>query len=162
MITEKDRMYLRRCVALAATALEKGNSPFGSILVSKDGEVLFEDHNRDAGGDNTRHPEFEIAKWAIAHLPEEERKDAVVYTSGEHCSMCASAHGLAGLGRIVHASSSEQLQEWKKDLGVEPGMLKGLAITEVLRDIRVDDPDPELSEEIKTLQYEYYRGRTKS
>lgn len=156
MITEKDRRYLRRCVELAREALEKGNSPFGSVLVSKDGEVLFEDHNRDADGDNTRHPEFEIAKWAIAHLPEEDRRDAVVYTSGEHCSMCASAHGLAGLGRIVYASSGEQLKEWKKDMGIEDGMLRGLAITEVLRDVQVDGPDPELSGEVKKLQYEYH------
>ncbi|SOC41912.1 nucleoside deaminase [Salinicoccus kekensis] len=156
MITEKDRRYLRRCVELAREALEKGNSPFGSVLVSKDGEVLFEDHNRDADGDNTRHPEFEIAKWAIAHLPEEDRRDAVVYTSGEHCSMCASAHGLAGLGRIVYASSGEQLKEWKKDMGIEDGMLRGLAITEVLRDVQVDGPEPELSGEVKKLQYEYH------
>ncbi|CAM4192860.1 nucleoside deaminase [Lacicoccus alkaliphilus] len=161
MITEKDRKYLRKCVALAAAALEKGNSPFGSILVSKDGEVLFEDHNRDAGGDNTRHPEFEIAKWAIANLTEDERKESVVYTSGEHCSMCASAHGLAGLGRIVYATSSEQLQEWKEELGAERGMLKGLAVTEVLRDIQLDGPEPELAEAIKALHYEYHRGRTK-
>ncbi|MCD2138572.1 nucleoside deaminase [Salinicoccus halitifaciens] len=157
MITEKDRRYLRRCVELAREALEKGNSPFGSVLVSKDGEVLFEDHNRDAEGDNTRHPEFEIAKWAIAHLPEEDRRDTVVYTSGEHCSMCASAHGLAGLGRIVYASSGEQLKEWKKDMGIEDGMLRGLDVTEVLRGVQADGPDPELSGEVKKLQYEYHR-----
>ena len=156
MITIQDRKYLQRCVELAADAFEKGNSPFGSILVSKDGDVLFEDHNRDAKGDNTRHPEFEIAKWAVNNLTEEERKEAVVYTSGEHCSMCASAHGLVGLGRIVYASSSKQLKEWQKDLGVESGLLKGLAVPEVLNGIQVDGPDEELAEEVKELQYKYH------
>ncbi|WP_462419645.1 nucleoside deaminase [Salinicoccus sp. Marseille-QA3877] len=156
MITIQDRKYLQRCVELAADAFEKGNSPFGSILVSKDGDVLFEDHNRDAEGDNTRHPEFEIAKWAVNNLTEDERKEAVVYTSGEHCSMCASAHGLVGLGRIVYASSSKQLKEWQKDLGVESGLLKGLAIPEVLNGIQVDGPDEELAEEVKELQYKYH------
>lgn len=158
MITDKDRKYLQRCVELATDAFKKGNSPFGSILVSKDDAVLFEDHNRDADGDNTSHPEFEIAKWAVGNLTEDERTEAVVYTSGEHCSMCASAHGLVGLGRIVYASSSEQLKKWQKDLGVESGLLKGLSITEVLNDIQVDGPDDELSEEIKKLQYEYHGG----
>lgn len=157
MMTEKDRRYLKRSVELAAEALEKGNSPFGSILVSKDGEVLFEDHNRDAEGDNTRHPEFEIAKWAVNNLSEEERKEAVVYTSGEHCSMCASAHGLVGLGRIVYASSSSQLKEWHKDLELASGVLKGLSITEVLNGVQVDGPDVKLSEEVKSLQYKYHR-----
>lgn len=158
MITDNDRGYLERCVELAARALEKGNSPFGSILVSKDGEILFEDHNRDAEGDNTRHPEFEIAKWAVNNLSEDERKEAVVYTSGEHCSMCASAHGLVGLGRIVYASSGRQLKEWQKDLGLASGLLKGLSITEVLNGVQVDGPDEKLSEEVKALQYKYHRG----
>lgn len=79
MITDNDRGYLERCVELAAEALEKGNSPFGSILVSKDGEILFEDHNRDAEGDNTRHPEFEIAKWAVNNLSEDERKCCIYF-----------------------------------------------------------------------------------
>ena len=158
MVTDKDREYLKRSVDLAAEALEKGNSPFGSILVSKDGEVLFEDHNRDAEGDNMRHPEFEIAKWAVNNLSEYDRKEAVVYTSGEHCSMCASAHGLVGLGRIVYASSGRQLKEWQKDLGVEAGLLKGLSVTEVLSGVRVDGPDEKLSEEVKELQYKYYQG----
>lgn len=157
MITDKDREYLERSVELAAEALEKGNSPFGSILVSKDDEVLFEDHNRDAEGDNTRHPEFEIAKWSVNNLSEAERKEAVVYTSGEHCSMCASAHGLVGLGIIVYASSSKQLKEWHKEMGLESGLLKGLSITEVLNGVQVDGPDEKLSEEVKALQYKYHR-----
>lgn len=158
MITAQDRKYLQRSVELASEALEKGNSPFGSILVSKEAEVLFEDHNRDAEGDNTRHPEFEIAKWAVNNLTENERKEAVVYTSGEHCSMCASAHGLVGLGRIVYASSGKQLKEWQKDLGVDSGLLKGLSVTEVLNGVQVDGPDEALSEEVKKLQYKYHRG----
>jgi hypothetical protein len=44
-----------------------------------------------------------------AHLTPEQRAGATVYTSGEHCAMCAAAHGWVGLGRIVYASSSAQL-----------------------------------------------------
>jgi len=70
--------------------------------------------------------------------------------------MCASAHGLVGLGRIVYASSGRQLQKWQKNLGVEPGPLKGLPITEVLNGVQVDGPDEKLSEEVKALQYKYH------
>lgn len=158
MINETDRIYLKRCVELAEEALEKGNAPFGSLLLSRDGEVLFEDHNRNAGGDETRHPEFEIARWAASNLSEEERCAATVYTSGEHCSMCASAHGLASLGRIVYASSSEQLKHWHEDLGVESGNLRGLSIPEVIRGVEVDGPDEELSEAVRKLQYTYQKS----
>jgi len=60
--------HLRRCVELAAEALADGDEPFGSVLVAADGTVLAEDRNRVAGGDQTRHPEFELARWAAANL----------------------------------------------------------------------------------------------
>src|SRR5690625_7476639 len=109
MIQESDMPYLKRCVELAKEALDAGDEPFGSVLVSADGKILFEDRNRVAGGDQTRHPEFEIARWAAANLSPEDRKKATVYTSGEHCPMCAAAHAWVGLGRIVYVSSSKQL-----------------------------------------------------
>ena len=158
MITGDDKKYLKRSVELAQKALETGNSPFGSLLVSEEGEILFEDHNRDADGDQTKHPEYAIAKWAAENLSAAERKNSVVYTSGEHCSMCSSAHALAGLGRIVYASSSAQLKAWQKELGItERSALKGLSIEEVINDTEIDGPDEELSEQVKQLQLEYYK-----
>lgn len=73
MLTDQDREFLRRCIELAATALESGDEPFGSVLVSAEGAVLFEDHNRVSGGDHTQHPEFAIARWAAHNLRPAER-----------------------------------------------------------------------------------------
>ena len=151
MITEEDRKYLKRCIELAETAAEKGDEPFGSVLVSATGEILFEDHNHVAGGDHTQHPEFAIARWAANHLAPEEREKATVYTSGEHCPMCSAAHGWVGLGRIVYASSSAQLAEWQKEMGVAPSPVKNLSIQEVLHHADVDGPDEELAEEVRKL-----------
>lgn len=151
MITEEDRKYLKRCIELAETAAEKGDEPFGSVLVSANGEILFEDHNHVAGGDHTQHPEFAIARWAANHLVPEEREKATVYTSGEHCPMCSAAHGWVGLGRIVYASSSAQLAEWQKEMGVAPSPVKNLSIQEVLHHADVDGPDEELAEEVRKL-----------
>lgn len=151
MITEKDMEYLKRCVELAEEAVNKGDAPFGSVLVSKDGEILFEDHNHISGGDNTQHPEFAIARWAAANLSPEERKAATVYTSGEHCSMCSSAHGLVGLGRIVYASSSKQLVEWQKEMGIESSPIYNTPVEEIIRDADVDGPVLELADKIKAL-----------
>lgn len=159
MITDKDRHYLERCVALAKTALEVGDQPFGSLLVSQDGEVLFEDHNHISNGDHTQHPEFAIARWAAQHLSPEERANATVYTSGEHCPMCAAAHGLVGLGRIVYASSSKQFQKWQKELGVEDGNVKGLAIQDVIENTEVDGPVDELAKKVRSFHEKYY-GRS--
>ena len=151
-ITEQDLVHLRRCVELAREGIEAGDEPFGSVLVDADGEVRFEDRNRVAGGDETRHPEFEIARWAAEHLTPDERAAATVYTSGEHCPMCSAAHGWVGLGRIVYVASSAMLTGWLSEWGVAPGPVEPLPIQDVVRDAVVDGPAPELVEEIKELQ----------
>jgi tRNA(Arg) A34 adenosine deaminase TadA len=156
MVNDTDIKHLRRCVELAKMALEKGDQPFGSVLVSASGEVLFEDHNHIASGDHTQHPEFAIARWAAANMTAEERSKATVYTSGEHCPMCAAAHGWVGLGRIVYASSSEQLVQWLEELGVEPTRVRNLPIQDVIRDTIVEGPVPELAEQVRQLHYQYY------
>ena len=90
-MNESDIEHLRRCVELAREALDAGEEPFGSVLVAADGTVLAEDHNRTAGGDQTRHPEFELARWAAGNMTPADRAAATVYTSGEHCPMCSAA-----------------------------------------------------------------------
>ncbi|HRO29101.1 MULTISPECIES: nucleoside deaminase [Micrococcaceae] len=157
MITDTDRGHLRRCVELAEAALGSGNEPFGSVLVSADGAVLLEDHNRVGGGDATRHPEFAIARWAAGHLSPDQRSTSVVYTSGEHCAMCSAAHAWVGLGRIVYASSSAQLGRWFRGLGVPPGPVAALSIRQVAPGVPVDGPDEELAEQVRRLHHRYHR-----
>lgn len=148
--------HLRRCVELATEALDKGDEPFGSVLVSADGEVLFEDHNHVASGDRTRHPEFEIARWAAANMTPEARAEATVYTSGEHCPMCAAAHGWVGLGRIVYASSSEQLTAWLTELGVPAPPVRTLPIRDVAPNVAVEGPVPGLAEQVHDLHRRFH------
>lgn len=150
-LTGTDRRHLRRCVELARQALAAGDEPFGSVLVGGDGTTLFEDHNHVAGGDGTQHPEFAIARWAAEHLPATDRAAATVYTSGEHCPMCAAAHAWVGLGRIVYATSSAQLTAWLTDWRVPPGPVAPLPIGRVAPGIPVDGPDPDLAPQVREL-----------
>ena len=135
-ISDNDRTWLRRAVDLAREALDAGDEPYGSVLVSASGEELFADRNRVSDGDRTRHPEFAIARWA-----------AVVYTSGEHCAMCAAAHGWVGLGRIVYAASSAQIAGWS----TTPSPIAVLPIAQVIPGAVVDGPDEELAAVVEKL-----------
>jgi tRNA(Arg) A34 adenosine deaminase TadA len=146
-----DRRHLTRCVDLAEAALATNNDPFGSVLVGSDGTVLYEDHNRTAGGDETRHPEFEIARWAAENLTAEARAGATVYTSGEHCPMCSAAHAWVGLGRIVYAGSSAQLVEWRTSFGALPGPVAALPVQVIAPGIPVYGPEPSLSARLRDL-----------
>jgi tRNA(Arg) A34 adenosine deaminase TadA len=149
--SDHELRHLRRCVQLATEALEAGDEPFGSVLVAADGTVLAEDRNRVAAGDRTRHPEFELARWAAANLTTAERAAATVYTSGEHCPMGAAAHGWVGLGRIVYVASSRQLAAWLAELGVPPPPVRTLPIQEVVPGLTVQGPVPGLADEVHDL-----------
>lgn len=152
--------HLERCVELATEALEAGDQPFGSVLVSADGIVLAEDRNRIAGGDETRHPEFALARWAAENLAPAERATATVYTSGEHCAMCSAAHAWVGLGPIVYAASTEQYLTWLAALGVPPAPVLPLAINQVAPNIAVSGPFPEVSDRVGALHRRYFQAVT--
>ncbi|MGW0337898.1 nucleoside deaminase [Streptomyces sp. NPDC003011] len=158
VVKDAELPHLRRCVELAAEALEAGDEPFGSVLVGGDGTVLAEDHNRVASGDRTRHPEFALARWSAARLTPGERAAATVYTSGEHCPMCAAAHAWVGLGRIVYVASSKQLADWLDELGVPAPPVRTLPVQEVAPGVRVDGPVPELVGDVRALHRRFHRA----
>jgi tRNA(Arg) A34 adenosine deaminase TadA len=157
MLSDIDLRHLHRCIDLARQALATGSPPFGSLLVSAEGKVLVEDYNQIHSGDRTHHPEMGVARWATAHLAPAERARATVYTSGEHCAMCAAAHGWVGLGRIVYATSAAQLAAWLAEWGVPRGRVRDLSIQEVLSAVEVDGPAPELANEIHELHRQFFR-----
>lgn len=152
MVSEKELGYLRRCVELARQALEAGDAPFGSVLVNAKGEVLQEDRNRTVTESNVSlHPEFTLAIWAQKNLSPQERENCVVYTSGEHCPMCSTVHANVGLGKIVYASSSKQLVQWRQELDLKPGPVNPLPIMQVAPGLEVEGPVENLAEEIREL-----------
>jgi tRNA(Arg) A34 adenosine deaminase TadA len=156
MVTDTDIQHLRRCLELAAEAIDAGDEPFGSVLVGGDGAVLAEDRNRETSeADPTRHPEFALARWAARHLDSEERATATVYTSGEHCPMCAAAHGWVGLGRIVYASSSAQTGVWLTDLGAGPSPVRAIPIQDIAPRVTVEGPVAGLDAEVHELHRRY-------
>ena len=151
-ISEADLVHLHRAVELAREAVAVGDAPFGSVLVDASGVERFADRNREVTmGDPTRHPEFEIARWAATNLTAEERAGATVYTSGEHCPMCAAAHAWVGLGRIVYVASAEQISRWRRDLGAPTVPVRVAAIRDVAPELHVEGPIDELLPEVRAL-----------
>jgi tRNA(Arg) A34 adenosine deaminase TadA len=156
-LDDTHRQHLRRCVELAREALEAGDDPFGSVLVGADGTVLAERRNRERTGQPLAHPEIDLALWAGEHLTPEDRAGSTVYTSGEHCAMCSAAHGWVGLGPIVYAVSSRQLDEWRREWAAGPSPVLTLPVTEVLPGVTVLGPDPELEGEMRELHEQAFR-----
>lgn len=157
-LSDLDVELLARCVELARVALDDGDEPFGSVLVDADGKILFEDRNRVQSGDATQHPEFAIARWAAENVAPVRRVRATVYTSGEHCPMCAAAHAWVGLGRIVYATSSQQLSQWLGEWGVPAAPVAALPITTVAPRVVTDGPAPQFEAEMKALYEARFRS----
>jgi tRNA(Arg) A34 adenosine deaminase TadA len=149
-LSPQDLGHLRTAVALAREAFDAGDQPFGTLLVDPDGSVLWSGRNHAGAGDETQHPELAAAQWS-ARLTPQERAQCTVYTSGEHCVMCAAAHGWMGLGRIVYALSSEQLLAWRREWGDPEPAVAPLPINAVAPLVPVDGPAPELEEELRAL-----------
>jgi tRNA(Arg) A34 adenosine deaminase TadA len=109
---ETDERHLKRAIQLAASAREAGDMPFGSLLVGPTGEVLAEARNTVLSeGDITAHPELKLARWAGRRLTADVARMTTMYTSCQPCPMCSGGIARSGLGRVVFALSTEQLQE---------------------------------------------------
>jgi tRNA(Arg) A34 adenosine deaminase TadA len=127
------------------------------MLVGANGQTLYEDHNRVTDDDQTLHAELGVIRWAVANLAPVQRIRATLYTSCEHCPMCAATHAWAGLGRIVYATSNVQLTDWLIEWDVPAPPVAMLPVRSVAPRAVVDGPAPELEEEIKALYEVRYR-----
>ena len=156
-LTENDLKHLKRCLTLAAESVRAGDKPFGSILVNEKNDVIAEARNRVNELTALAHPEYELAKWAAENLSPEQRKQTKMYTSGEHCPMCAAAHGWVGLGEIIYLSSARQLQQWLGEMNIPASPIRFYPVEEIVPGIKVKGPaEGEMLQEIKNLHKEYY------
>lgn len=155
-LNESDMQHLRRCLTLAEAALEAGDQAFGSVLADASGKMLAEARNRDREVGPLAHPELELADWATQNLELAERGSTTLYTSGEHCPMCAAAHGWARLGRIVYIASSQQFAQWQREMGATASPVSNLPIQSIVPGIEVVGPVDSLTEQIKALHVRYY------
>lgn len=161
-LTSADKYFLMVCIGLAEEALKAGDSPFGSILVDANGNVLAKARNKINELNALAHPEYELAAWASNNLTRKEHQESTMYTSGEHCPMCASSHGIAEIGSIVYAASGRQLNQWLKELNVSPPLINLIPIEDIVNDIIVRGPaERELLEKIKNLHIKAHTHKRK-
>lgn len=155
-LTPEDYHHLKECVVLAKEALQAGDEPFGSILVDIENKVIARAKNQVNTLNVLSHPEIELAYWAIENLSAEERQQTTMYTSGEHCPMCAAAHGLVQFGSLVYLSSAEELGSWLKEFNGKQAPINFIPCRDIIKNTQIKGPGiGVLLEEIKALHQEY-------
>lgn len=104
--------HMREAFELARAAVDRGDNPFGSVLVRND-EVVMRESNRVVTADDVRrHPELHLAHRACRELTAAERAETVMYTSTEPCPMCAGGMRSAGFDRVVYSVGGDEIGDF--------------------------------------------------
>ena len=107
-----DAYFLRLAIQQAKEARERGNHPFGAILVNESGEVLLSAQNTvNTAHDATGHAETNLMRKASQVYPREFLRRCTMYTSTEPCAMCSGATYWAGVGKVVYGLSEADLYQ---------------------------------------------------
>jgi tRNA(adenine34) deaminase len=111
-IRHHDAEHLRRAIGLAREARERGNAPFGAVLVGEGGKTLAEGKNTvRTERDVTGHAEANLVRAAWRSLDAKTLASSTLYASSEPCPMCSGAIFWAGVGRVVYGLGADRIYE---------------------------------------------------
>ena len=102
-----DEIFIVKTYQLAQSAQEKGNHPFGALLVV-DGEIVLTAENSVVSdNDITRHAELNLVSNASQALDPATLAGSTLYTSTAPCLLCTAVILAAMIGKIVYSVSYE-------------------------------------------------------
>jgi tRNA(adenine34) deaminase len=118
--------YLRRCLDLAVTARDQGNTPVGSVVVL-DGVIIGEGTEAlPKGSSITGHAEILACQAALDATGRRDLAGSVLYSTAEPCFMCAYAIRQLRIALVVY--------------GIETPIIGGItSIHPILTDPALDD-----------------------
>ena len=112
---------MARALQLAETAANRGQTPFGAVIVDRDGQLVGEGHNTvRADRDPTAHGEIVAVRDAWRRLGAWQRLvGSTLYTSCEPCLLCAFVITQIGIGRVVFAARGTDVPTHRPLLGAD-------------------------------------------
>ncbi len=122
-VSPADEIHLRHAIAVARSAREAGNPPFGAILVSGEDIIIEAENTALTLGDPTGHAETNLVRIAATLLARDALQSSTMYASTEPCAMCSGAIYWAGIGRVVYALAENELAEMVPSDDVAAGLV---------------------------------------
>ncbi len=108
-MNEVDATFLRRAIQLAKEAREKGQEPFGAVLV-KNNEIMAEGGNQIyALSDPTAHAENALIREYCQKHKIMNLEGYSLYCSTEPCMLCCGAVFWARISKVVFSVSQKML-----------------------------------------------------
>lgn len=156
---QSHEFYLRRCIEISKESRAHGNTPFGALLVDKDGNILMEQENIEITDKVcTGHAEATLAARASHEYSRDFLWNCTLYTTAEPCSMCAGAIYWANIGRVVYGMTEKRLLELTGSNEQNPTF--DLPCREVFshgqKDVQVLGPFPEVEVEAAKVHEGYW------
>lgn len=116
-LSDTDARYLRDAIRMSRVAKERGNRPFGAVVISKDGKLLSEAYcNTTETGDCTGHAETTVVRMLSPNHTRSVLAQATLYSSAEPCVMCAGAIFWSGIQRVIFGIDAERLRLFRGEL----------------------------------------------
>ncbi len=116
--------FMRRCVELSNQSVEKGDNPFGCVIV-KNNEILVESGNDIKKSDVTCHAEILAMRKAQEILKTSDLSDCTIYSNCEPCPMCAFMMRELKFHTVVFALTSPYMGGYSKwDILQDEGLQK--------------------------------------
>ena len=138
---ELDEKFMRVALDACRAGIERGQSPFGAVIV-REGAILSATHNHvRLTTDATAHAEVHAIREACRVVGDIHLAGATIYATTEPCPMCFTAIHWARIGRIVYAARiADAADAGFNELPVANATLKQLGgsgvelVPDVLRD----------------------------
>jgi tRNA(Arg) A34 adenosine deaminase TadA len=109
---ENDLRFMRIAIDIARKARDRGNHPFGAVLVDEKGHILMEAENTVVTErDCTGHAETNLMRQASRKHDRDFLARCTLYTSTEPCPMCVGAIFWGNVRRVIYGLSEEGLYE---------------------------------------------------
>ena len=116
-LSPNDTTFMRQANRWAQIERERGNRPFGAVVVSQAGEVLIEAYcNTTETGDCTGHAETNAVRQLSPKVSRDVLASSTLYSSAEPCVMCAGAIFWSGIGRVVFGIDAVRLRVFRGEV----------------------------------------------
>jgi tRNA(adenine34) deaminase len=117
----QDARFMERALELAETAITRGQTPFGAVIVDREGQLIGEGHNTvRADRDPTAHGEIVAIRAAWRRLGAWRRlAGTTLYTSCEPCLLCSFVITQIGIGRVVFAARATDVPSYRPLLAAD-------------------------------------------
>ena len=113
-LSERDGTYLRQAIAWSRVARDRGNRPFGAVVIADDDRLLAEAYcNTTETGDCTGHAETNAVRQLSPRVGRDALAKATLYSSAEPCVMCAGAIFWSNIGRVVYGIDAVRLRVFR-------------------------------------------------